>query len=503
LKSFYADFFIPEVCCASRIKASKNHLIDDFLPCKLIEQSSAETQVRGSSGSQQPINRGFAANSRVNSKTCNGPEVHCGRLICGVVAALLFFLAPLASTADDALIDSDFDDLFSETEESVESENSHEENQYSRLQDFIMSTGFGIDTSYQIIGGYMPGWSEAPWYFENPESSVVELENLIGAKMSATIGLDIQPSRYLLIRQSFSFAIPSPPLYIKEFFFDYNFMDKFFIKAGKFDAVWGVSPNFPFANLLARIPLDVENPGDPYLVKLNIPVNIGGFEFIMLTRPGYVDLQSPRLENFGEGIKYNLALQKWDMDIGFFYFERIPFRGFISLKTTLFKNIEFYTEAMGNVVAEKWDDFGISGSIGFVTDFFNEKLRVNAEVYYNGEGDAASLRRNNLLTDEQDDFRLFKGFNSAFNIIFRPGGLEQLNIILSYLHSFEKNSAQIVPAISFEIAEHIELYIGVPMAAGSRDADSYYRHNADTNNRPFSIIMAVKIKGSYKYGHFE
>jgi hypothetical protein len=422
----------------------------------------------------------------------------------GIFAVILFFLARTALIADDSLIDSDFANLFGETEENGKSaENSSTKNQYSRLQDFIMSTGFGIDTSYQIIGGYMPGWNEAPWYFENPESSVVKLENLIGAKMTATIGLDIQPSRYLLVRQSFSFAIPSPPLSIKEFFFDYNFMDKFFIKAGKFDAVWGVSPNFPFANLLARIPLDAENPGDPYLAKLSIPVNIGGFELIMLTRPGYIDLQNPRLENFGQGIKYNLALQKWDMDIGFFYFERIPFRGFISLKTTLFKNIEFYTEAMGNVVAESWDGFGISGSMGFITDFFDEKLRVNIEVYYNGEGDASSLRRNNLLTDEQEDFRLFKGFNSAFNLSFRPGGIEKLHIIFSYLHAFEKESALIIPAIAFEPAEHIELYFGIPMAAGSRNEDSYYRHNADTNNRPFSIVMAVKIKGSYKYGHFE
>ncbi|MDR1148002.1 MAG: hypothetical protein LBK66_05160 [Spirochaetaceae bacterium] len=476
-----------------------NRLTGDFLPCKLIEQSFAEAQVRRSSGLRQPINRGFAANSRVNSKTCKRV-----RLLTGVFAALLFFLALPAFPADDNLIDSDFEDLFSETEESVEpSENSSAGKQYSRLQDFIMSTGFGIDTSYQIIGGYMPGWNEAPWYFENPEASVAKLENLIGAKMSATIGLDIQPSRYLLIRQSFSFAIPSPPLSIKEFFFDYNFMDKFFLKAGKFDAVWGVSPNFPFANLIARIPLDVENPGDPYLAKLSIPVNIGGFELIMLTRPGYIDLQNPHLENFGEGFKYNLALQKLDMDIGFFYFERIPFRCFISLKTTLFKNIEFYTEAMGNVVSATWEDFGISGSMGFVTDFFDKKIKLNAEIYYNGEGDAASLRRNNLLVDEPEDFRLFKGFNSAFNISFIPGGIERIHVILGYLHAFEKNSAQIVPAISFEPAEHIELYFGVPMAAGSRDEDSYYRHNADTNNRPFSIVVAVKINGSYKYGHFE
>jgi hypothetical protein len=321
--------------------------------------------------------------------------------------------------------------------------------------------------------------------------------------MNATIGLDIQPSRYLLVRQSFSFAIPSPPLSIKEFFFDYNFRDKFFVKAGKFDAVWGVSPNFPFANLLARIPPDIDNPGEPYLAKLNIPVGIGGIEFIMLTRPAYIDIQSPRLENFGEGLKYNIAFQNYDFDIGFFYFERIPFRGFASMKTTLFKNVEFYTEFMANLESENWNSIGFSGSMGFTTDFFNEKLKINAEIYYNGEGDSASLRRNNLLNDEPEDFKLFGGLNCAFNLSFRPGGIERMHIVFSNLYSFEKNSAQIIPAIAFEAAEHIELYLGVPMAAGSRDENSYYRHNADTNNRPFGIIMAIKIQGGYKYGHFE
>ncbi|MDR1363033.1 MAG: hypothetical protein LBJ35_03165 [Spirochaetaceae bacterium] len=421
-----------------------------------------------------------------------------------MLALVLFFFAPIALAADDSLIDSDFENLFGETDDGGTTDG--EQNTaitYNRLQDFIMSTGFGIDTSYQIIGGYLPGWSEAPWYFENTEDSINTLVNLIGAKMSATIGLDIQPSRYLLVRQSFSFSIPSPALSIKEFFFDYNFKDKFFVKAGKFDAVWGVSPNFPFANLLARIPLDIDNPGDPYLAKLSVPIGIGGLDFIMLTRPAYIDMQNPRLENFGEGIKYNLAFQNYDLDIGFFYFERIPFRGFISMKTTLFKNVEFYTEAMVNVASENWDEFGFSGSAGFLMDFFDEKLIINTELYYNGEGDSATLRRNNLLNDEPEDFRLFNGFNSALNISFKPGSIDKLHIVLSFLYAFEKNSAQIIPAIAFEPADHIELYLGVPMAAGSRDENSYYRHNADTNNRPFSIIMAVKIKGGYKYGHFE
>jgi hypothetical protein len=411
--------------------------------------------------------------------------------------------------ADDDLIDSDFDSLFDENSESGQPVDDKNTKQvpFNTLQDFITSSGFGIDTSYSVICGYLPGWSEAPWYFEKYGDSGDFLTNLIGAKMSASVGLDIQPSRHLRVRQSFTFAIPSPALTIKEFFFDYNFKDIAFLKAGRYDIVWGVSPNFPFANLLARIPLGLENPGEPYLAKLNIPVGVGGFEFILLTRRGYIDTENPRIENFGTGAKYNLALQSFDLDAGFFYFGLMPLRGFLSVKTTMFKNTEVYADSMVNIFYDKendwWGDFGFSASVGFVQPFFRDKFRINWEVYYDGEGDAASLRINNLLNDDPEDFRLFKGFNGALNLSFKPGGLARMHIFFGLLYAFEKKSGQIVPGITFDPVEHIELYVAVPMAVGLRDQNSYYYHNADVSNRPFSVVLAVKIKGAYKYGHFE
>lgn len=437
----------------------------------------------------------------------NCPYRHTN-IICGVVA-LFLFLAPATIGADDDLIDSDFDTIFDENNESGQPADDENVKRvpYSTIQDFIMGSGFGIDTSYSVVCGYLPGWSEAPWHFESYKDGDDYLTNLIGAKMSASLGLDIQPSRYLRVRQSFSFAIPAPALTIKEFFFDYNFKDRFFLKTGKYDIVWGISPNFPFANLLARIPPGMENPGDPYLAKLNIPVGIGGFEFILLTRAGYIDKENPRIENFGSGLKYNLALRSFDLDIGFFYFELMPLRSFLSIKTTLFKNVEVYADSMINIFfdkqSEQWDDFGFSASLGFVSTFFRDKFRLNGELYYDGEGDAATLRRNNLLSDDPESFRLFSGFNAALNMSFKPGGIARMHIFFGLLYAFEKNTGQLVPGITFDPVEHIELYIAVPMVVGVRDQNSYYYHNADQNNRPFSVVLAVKIKGTYKYGHFE
>ncbi|MDR0383172.1 MAG: hypothetical protein LBH50_04215 [Spirochaetaceae bacterium] len=426
-------------------------------------------------------------------------------IIAGCALAAFFFISSARPSAQDSLIDADLEKLFEEQEEEVEKPD--DTGTYKPLQTFIMGTGFGIDTSYDIIGGYLPGWSEAPWYFSDSKNYKDTLTNLIGAKMSATVGLDIRPSKYLLVRQSFAFTIPSPALTIKEFFFDYNLNDKIFIKTGKYDISWGLSPNFPFANLIARIPPGIENPGEPLLAKVNIPLGVGGFEFVLLTRPGYIDPNNPRLEDFGLGGKFNLALQNFDLDIGTFYFDKMPTRCFLSVKTTLFENIEVYTDGMVNAsydnLLERWDDLGISASAGFFQPLFKDKVNINAEFYYNGEGDAEALRRNNLLDDEPEDFSMFDGFNMALNISFKPGVFGGMRIFFGCLYSFEQNSAQIVPGITFNPAEHIEIYFSVPMAAGDRSKNSYYYHNADTKDRPFSIVLAAKIKGSYRYSRYE
>lgn len=431
----------------------------------------------------------------------------------GLTALCLFFGFQTTVFADDekeSLLNSEFDAIFdavnepeAEPEETEETGEKKSRSSYNLLQELINRTGFAIDTSYEVMGGFLPGWDEAPWYFGEDADWRSSLSNLIGAKMKATLGLDIQPSQYLLIRQSFTFSIPSPPLTIKEFYFDYNYLDHFYVKAGKFESAWGVSPNFPFANLLARTPAGIENPGDTYIAQLDIPIGIGGFNAILLTRPGYIDFAKPRLEDFGGGLKYNIAKQNWDIDLGFFYFELMPLRSFISLKTTLFRQVEFYSEAMININHENWSDWGFSGTAGIMQFFFHEKLRLNLELYYNGEGNSSSLRRNSLLDDDEKEFRLFDGFNSAVNISYKPGGLANLHIFFGYLHALLINSAQIVPGIVLEPAKHVQLYFAVPMAAGTNDPDSYYRHNADTNNRPFSLVLAVKIKGAYNFGHFD
>ncbi|GMO46753.1 MAG: hypothetical protein Ta2B_28450 [Termitinemataceae bacterium] len=420
---------------------------------------------------------------------------------------ILLQILSYAQTKDNMLNNnSDINDLFSKGSDSEEEQEKRPK--HNSLQDLFSGKGFGIDTSYYVMGGFLPGWREAPWYFESKNDWTDKNTAIVGASMNANISLDIQPSRFLRIRQTVSFAIPSPPLTIKEFFFDYNFMDIFYVKAGKYDFNWGYSPNFPYANLLSRIPNGINNPGEAYLAKIDVPIGIGGLQLVMLTRSGFIeDISKPRLENFGEGIKYNIAKENFDIDIGGFYLMEanshdeiynMPLRVFFSLKTTMFSSLEFYTEGMMSI-----PEITYSYSLGIIQSMFKDKLWINAEMYYNGEGNADSLRRNNLLIEDKETFPLLDGFNFALNMQFKPGLKGRFQIFASCLYSMYTNTAQLVPGITLEPAEHLQLYLAVPMALGNRGPNTYYWQNADINNRPFAIVLAIKINGSYRYGHFE
>jgi hypothetical protein len=50
--------------------------------------------------------------------------------------------------------------------------------------------------------------------------------------------------------------------------------------------------------------------------------------------------------------------------------------------------------------------------------------------------------------------------------------------------------------------------IAVPMALGNRLSEDgtkayYYTHNPDNSGRPFSVIFAISLSSSYRFGYYE
>ncbi|GHU48847.1 hypothetical protein FACS1894200_06660 [Spirochaetia bacterium] len=427
---------------------------------------------------------------------------------CVLLCAVAFSILTAQEDGSD-LFDWDIDSLFDEPpppDAAETPERSEPVVPDNILSSLIARPGITLDSSFDISAGIAPGYSETPWNWD--EDHEKSYSNIIGAKMGASIGLTVQISESLRIKSSAKFSIPDAPTFtLNEFFFDYNWENNAFLRGGRYDLNWGLSPNFAFANLLSRVPPpDPDKPnsggGDAYIVKTDIPIGIGGIQLLAMTRTGMVkDMTDMDSDEIGFGSKYNLAFTWADIDMGAFYHKTMPLRGFASIKTTLPWNMELYTEGILTVAHETWDwdERQYSGTVGFLQKFFGEIVSLNGEVFYNGENDSFWYALEDSITQKDAHVSPFiKGLNLALNIEYSTGLWKSLRFFTQCLYSVEETSTQLVPGLRFDPFKHVVVTLAVPMALGSREG-TYYTKNVDKESRPFSVMLGVTINESYSY----
>jgi hypothetical protein len=348
-----------------------------------------------------------------------------------------------------------------------------------------------LAAEYNFFGGFSPGWTEPPWYSDG------KFNYILGAKMEALLSLDFQITEHLRVWNAFYFSIPDSSVFsIKEFYFDYDISSVFFLRAGQYEINWGISTNYPYTNLPARIPAESAR-GNSYIAKADLPIGIGGLQFLIMTRQGFMEDQaSPKIDEFAYGAKYNLALQRADIDMGFFYFWNMPMRFFTSLKTTI-GDTELYAEALAAAPYKAPEELSFSGSAGFLRDFFGSKITLNGEIFYNGEKGLMWYWRAKADIRDAEASPFIEGWNAAANVIIRPGVLG-MRIFCRCLYALDANSVQLAPGISLKPGNLLTFSLTVPMVLGSRES-GYYRHNMDTENRPFSIVLAASLSGSFNH----
>jgi len=351
----------------------------------------------------------------------------------------------------------------------------------------VNKTGITFGASYEFQGGFAPGWTLAPWDFDGTE------ERTWGqaVKMVSKLSINAQLSEVFKVYTAIGFNIPGFSFELGDFFFDYNFFNKVFVRAGKYEHTWGRSD---FTNLLARVP-DVGPSGPSYIAKADIPIGIGGFQALILTRVDIAGNKFP--EHWNElalGAKYNVALRWFDLDMGVFFQRYVmPTRGFLSIKTTLGKT-ELYNEWLVAVNTHTDYDASFAANIGFGRDFFGDKITLGGEVFYNGEENSIFYRPETNFT-EAETVRFSNKFHLNFNFLYRFDGKGSPRFFTTVDFSTADNSMQLVPGFKFTPLSDIEVYVAVPMALGNKDG-YYYHNNADAFNRPFSITMLVTLKGS-------
>ncbi|MDR0999177.1 MAG: hypothetical protein LBL70_08925 [Treponema sp.] len=421
------------------------------------------------------------------------------------------------SSAGADLLDRDIDSLFGDPEDGDEPGDEEKESSGdsgkeaggvkaggdaafsgSILRDLVRRSGFAMEGSFRFYSGFAPGWSETPW---NRDEAEVELTRPVLGGMSADLTLDFQISEVFRVRNKFGFSYPALNLAVKEFFFDYSVRERIFLRAGRFTPAWGRSSSYPFTDLLARVPEGNKAWGDPYVLRVNLPIGIGGIELISLTRNGFMEKDFPTPTELGYGAKYNLALRRIDIDMGVFYLDAMPFRATVSAKTTLPWDIEAYTEGLAAVSHEdSWGDLKLSANLGLTRDFFGDLFTLNGEIFYNGEEGVGRFTPKTDLRDARV-VPFINGLNAAFNLVVRPRLFWDLRIFSQIFYGVKEDTVQFVPGFSCKPLSHLELSLAVPMALGSREG-TYYRDNVDTKNRPFAVVLLVSLQGSQRFDYY-
>ena len=413
-----------------------------------------------------------------------------------VLLGLLVFSFTLIAAQEEDMLDWDIDSIFDEPPPETAAEEDTGDNVSPVLGD-VKRRGLIVDASYEFQGIIAPGWDTAPWFFDGKEV----YSHGLGVKLGASLSLDAQISEAFRTRTVVTFSIPSLKFELGDFFFDYNFFDKVFVRAGKYEHSWGISPNYGFTNLLSRIPK--EGPSGPsYIFKTDVPIGVGGIQALFMTRVRMIEGSIPEhRKDFAFGGKYNLAFRRADLDIGFLYQDEMATRGFISAKTTLW-DVEIYNEWLVAVNTHTDNEASFAVNVGFAKKFFGEKFTLNGEFFYNGEESALFYRpETNLLEEEILPF--IENINMAFNLLYKFGGKVNPRIFAKVLYAPMQTSAQVIPGFIIAPLSNIEIYLAVPMALGKKSG-YYYQNSVDhTNtNRPFSIMLYVTLKDSVQAGYY-
>ncbi|MBN2656534.1 MAG: hypothetical protein JXR86_05695 [Spirochaetales bacterium] len=473
-------------------------------------------------------------------------------------AILIFLLSPLAGQDND--IDSlfsdaedvpaedaadvpsqsgDIDSLFSDGEnasgDGQANQDQTAQNSPSLLDSLINKESFHFGASFDVTVGYSPGWEISP----EPEFSDSALMFL-----SSKLTLDATVNDSFRFLQSYNVAFPAFEPKVSEFFADFDFGDLVYFRMGRQNLTWGISRYYKFTNLHARLPqdfgytyelnsttgthiidsttdtysrvvidsADTITDTDSYSIKMDIPIGIGGFQGLMLTRNGYFsDASTPAADELGWGGYFNLALPWADMTIGGFYHKDLNLRGFFSAQTTLFKRLELYTEAVVSydqgmddllpLIDDEPDendqyvheadpdslDFG--ANIGFYIDFLDGMLEFSGEYYYNGEETELEPLGTKLGMSLVWGHNLAGGF--ALNLLDKT-----LKIEAYTLYNISENTGVAAPVITWKGFGFLELKAGFLFVYGSEEG-TYTRENPDPSSldRNYSLVLQAKVSG--------
>ncbi|MBN1646709.1 MAG: hypothetical protein JW874_01635 [Spirochaetales bacterium] len=390
----------------------------------------------------------------------------------------------------------DYDSLFTD-DESDNPDEEGEKKEETVLDKLLGSnTKLDISASFQIYAGYSPGYNTLDSDDEDQEYTDMFLLGL-----NSNLALKFNISDSFQVFQRFNISYPDIELMITEFFADYSAADIIQFRIGLQKIRWGESKNFPFTDLPNRVPDDFGSLDKKNLAfKMTIPIGVGGIDLLAVTKLGYWEENSyPSAEDMGFGLKWNLALSPFDMNFGAFYRDGMNIRGFASVKTTLFGNVETYAEALVAIDPD-WEtnilengnpdnplDFGVN--LGIYTDFFKQTFEIGAEFYYNGE--------ESELTGNSSSFPILWGTNLCLYLALNAGKDDMIKIFAHTRYNVQADSLYLIPGLVIKLMKNLSLSCAGAVLLGNRgEGYSDPDINPDPLNREAFMIIRLIFNGS-------
>lgn len=362
------------------------------------------------------------------------------------------------------------------------------------IESLVKKPGMQFRASYHFNGAWAGGYSELPWFWDERGR---EFSQVAGAEMLSDLSLDLQISPRFRVFHSYKIDVPGQELSLGQLYCDYSPVQNLFFRLGKQSLSWGLSPNFSYADLPSRT--GGSYSGDLYALRADLPIGIGGLQFLSAVRTvSPTDLDSIGLSDLAFGAKYNLALPKADLNLSAFYHKDLPLRSAFTAKTTLFGRSECYGELVGSFDHREPGSWDWAASLGLYERFFSGALELNLEYAYNREDLSSIDTTLDQLYGADETKDLLSGHNLALQMLFRSP-IDSLRPFCRLRYNADSQSAELLSGLRIKPDKHLELYAAVPLALGSRSG-YYYSNNADTENRPLALLLALRLKGSFVWG---
>jgi hypothetical protein len=404
---------------------------------------------------------------------------------------VLFSSAALSAEDKTPPADTDVDSLFTDDNADTTTAEPKEPDILSDL----LPTGFTLGADVSLITGYSPGLNYLPG--DVADLSQIAYADMAIFDMAASLSFDVRFTPDLKLFSRLSACLPDFRAEIQELFCDFNVQKAVFIRMGRHSLTWGISPNYPFTNLLGFVPIPQDqntDAADSIACKINIPLGVGGIDLVAFSRTSLWDApDQPTVDEIGIGSRFNLALPNFDFSIGGYYHKDLPLRFYYSLKTTLFGTVETYTEGQATTNLLSLTDpsvatWYLSANLGVYFDLFAKALKVNAEYYYCGE--------TSDLTQKGASFTLFPGHNLALNTSWSLAG-GQVKLLFQGKYNISQNSGYMIPAATLDVIPNVTFSLAVPFIVGPITG-GYFVQNvvSGSDNRRICLILAVIVKAS-------